>query len=101
MLLSGLAVLAVSTAVFGIGLTFKLGANLTYNFLLVARCVQVCLLQVRTLLVRTREGLSRVYFTPTIVYGVQGKGAVGPRGLRARWGYRALPPRVCVYVMHV
>mmetsp|Transcript_10338 Transcript_10338/g.15887 ORF Transcript_10338/g.15887 Transcript_10338/m.15887 type:complete len:453 (+) Transcript_10338:82-1440(+) len=39
-LLSGLAVLAVSTAVFGIGLTFKLGANLTYNFLLVARCVQ-------------------------------------------------------------
>ena len=40
MLLCGLAVLAVSTAVFGIGLTFKLGASLTYNFLLVARCVQ-------------------------------------------------------------
>eukprot|EP00668_Euglena_longa_P006814 GGOE01008147.1.p1 GENE.GGOE01008147.1~~GGOE01008147.1.p1 ORF type:complete len:447 (+),score=121.91 GGOE01008147.1:38-1378(+) len=39
-LLAGLAVLAVSTAVFGIGLSLPLGAKATYAFLLTARCVQ-------------------------------------------------------------
>eukprot|EP00667_Euglena_gracilis_P009432 EG_transcript_9593 len=39
-LLMGLGVLAVSTAVFGIGLSVRLGAMVTYGFLLTARCVQ-------------------------------------------------------------
>jgi len=39
-LLQGLAVLAVSTAVFGVGLSLKMGPRVTYGFLLTARCVQ-------------------------------------------------------------